>query len=197
MGRRKDLLLFVLAVVALVVAIYTFRRPAAPTTAKAAPAATTQAQDKAGVEGDKKAREGTAAAGALSRAGTMRSPFEGPAAGAGAETAQKPAPAEKTPTVAPQPPLPTGAAPSGAKPLPTPTEAPPATKQGDDSKQTLTLNGILAGKQAMAVIRQGEQRYYVKAGEEVGQYRVKSISQKEVVLVGKAGNVTLRMGGRQ
>ena len=62
----------------------------------------------------------------------------------------------------------------------------------------MTLNGIVAGRQAMAVIRQGEQRYYVKVGDPVGdQYRVQTISQKEVVLVGKEGKVILRMGGRQ
>jgi Tfp pilus assembly protein PilP len=62
----------------------------------------------------------------------------------------------------------------------------------------LALYGIVAGKQAMAVIREGDQRYYVKVGDRIGdRYRVQAISQKEVVLVGSEGKVILRMGGRQ
>jgi len=194
MGRRKDVLLFVVAVVALVVAVYTFRKPAPSTTPKAAtsPAAT---HEKRAAKGDseKEAQEGTGQAAALPATRATRSPFEGPGAGAVSETGKKPA------AKAQQPPLPAAPLPGTSQPMPAPVpaQASPGGKQGAASKEALTLNGILAGRQAMAVIRQGDQRYYVKAGDRVDRYRVQSISQKEVVLVGSEGKVILRMGGRQ
>jgi hypothetical protein len=76
--------------------------------------------------------------------------------------------------------------------------APAAAKGGEAPATGLILAGIVAGRQAMAVIREGDQRYYVKAGDRIGdRYRVQSVGSKEVVLTGKEGKVILRMGGRQ
>jgi len=201
MGRRKDVFLFALAVVALVVAVYTFRKPAPSTPSKAdKQTVATHAKSGAGAERGKKAQEGAAATEALPSTGATRSPFEGPGTATASETGKKPAAAEKPPSAnAQQPPLPAGPTPGGTKPAPAPTpaQASPGGKQGGAANQALTLNGILAGRQTMAVIRQGDQRYYVKAGDRVDRYRVQSISQKEVVLVGSEGKVILRMGGRQ
>jgi hypothetical protein len=49
----------------------------------------------------------------------------------------------------------------------------------------------------VAILRQDDQRYFVKVGETVAGYRVQSISNQQVVLAGSQGKVTLRMGGRQ
>jgi hypothetical protein len=199
MGRRKDVLLFLLAVIALVVAVYTFRRPARAPVANPAtaanPATSTKEVAKAGGEtktGQAADRTGTS----RSAGGPTRSPFEGPGAAAVAESE-----AGRKPPVGAVAGLPQGPAPA-VDPLPALPTLAPATagspKQATTPEKTLTLNGIVAGRQAMAVIRQGEQRYYVKVGDPVGdQYRVQTISQKEVVLVGKEGKVILRMGGRQ
>jgi hypothetical protein len=204
MGRRKDVLLFVLAVAALVVAVYTFRKPAPSTAPKAdtAVATKTKHEKKAGeAESGKKAQEVAGPTGALPATSATRSPFEGPGAAGVTEAGKKPeATTGKNPAAKPQqPPLAAAPMQGGPKPTSAPgkAQASPAGKQGTASGQTLTLNGVLAGRQAMAVIRQGDQRYYVRAGDRVDRYRVQSISQKEVVLVGSEGKVILRMGGRQ
>jgi hypothetical protein len=63
---------------------------------------------------------------------------------------------------------------------------------------SLTLTGIIDGKQSVAILRQDDQRFFVKAGDLVGEgYRVQSIGRQQVVLAGQQGNVILRMGGRQ
>ena len=62
----------------------------------------------------------------------------------------------------------------------------------------LTLTGIVDGKQTVAILRQNDQRYFVKVGDLVGDgYRVQSIGRQQVVLAGQQGKVILRMGGRQ
>ncbi len=58
----------------------------------------------------------------------------------------------------------------------------------------LRLTGIVAG---LAVIRDGEKRHYVRAGDRIGDYQVQSVGQREVVLRSEAGQITLRTGGRQ
>lgn len=196
MGRRKDVLLLVLAVTALGVAVYTFRgKPAAPSAATPAPTALPKSQKR-----DAKAKEngkGGALPSASLPGGGTRNPFEGPGVTAAAPAAARTAPAapEKPSGQQTQTPAP-AVNPFPVQPRPTtPAATGPKTKP---AAQTLALYGIVAGKQAMAVIREGDQRYYVKAGDRIGdRYRVQTISQREVVLVGSEGKVILRMGGRQ
>ncbi len=47
------------------------------------------------------------------------------------------------------------------------------------------------GREAMATLRRGRRHYYVKVGESIGGDRVVSIGEREVVLEGEAGRVTL------
>jgi hypothetical protein len=49
----------------------------------------------------------------------------------------------------------------------------------------------------VAILRQEDRRYFVKVGDTVGDYRVKSIGSRQVVLANQQGKVILRMGGRQ
>jgi len=203
MGRRsKDVLLLLLAVVALAVALYTFRRkPAAPTTKP--PTASTQAQKgEQGTATGERPGPGGKPAGAASAApgGGARNPFAGPSvppapgpkpAGAGGTSTPSrgaqvsviaPVPGPSLPVVTPAP-MPTGPKPGGQ-----------AGAQG----QALTVVGIIAGRQTMAVIRAGDQRYYVRVGDRIGdRYRVQAIGSKDVVLASNEGKVILRMGGRQ
>jgi len=204
MGRRsKDILLLVLAVIALVVALYTFRRKPQPVPS-AKPAATA-AVDEARPQGEK-AREEKPASGKeqalapVGSGGATRNPFEVPGEGPSAaaqsgrkpETSSEQAPAGKSqemqaPFVFPLP--------SATKP---PTVSAATGSKPGTSQMQLTLNGILSGPQSMAVIREGDKRYYVKVGDRVGdRYRVQAITQKEVVLTSSEGKVILRMGGRQ
>jgi hypothetical protein len=63
---------------------------------------------------------------------------------------------------------------------------------------SLTLTGIVEGKPDVAILRQGDQRFFVKVGDPIGGgYRVQSIGNQQVVLAGQQGKVILRMGGRQ
>ena len=63
---------------------------------------------------------------------------------------------------------------------------------------SLTLTGIIDGRQTVAILRQNDQRYFVKVGDFIGDgYRVQSIGNQQVVLAGQQGKVILRMGGRQ
>jgi hypothetical protein len=63
---------------------------------------------------------------------------------------------------------------------------------------SLTLTGIVEGKSDVAILRQGDQRLFVKVGDSIGGgYRVQSIGNQQVVLAGPQGTVILRMGGRQ
>jgi hypothetical protein len=204
MGRRKDILLLVLAVVALAVAVYTFRRKPPPTAAQQPAAATAPVKSKTQVAKAGEAPKGAGPAGTgLPSSGATRNPFEGPGAGAaaaGAEAGKKPA---GTSEKAPEGKWQRAPAPAVIQPPISPNATSPGatvqgTKAGKSQPSTLTLNGIVAGKQTMAVIREGDQRYYVKVGDRVGdRYRVQTITQKEVVLVGSEGKVILRMGGRQ
>ncbi len=189
-------MLLVLAVVALGVAVYTFRgKPAAPSATTPAPTAPPKPQKK-DAKGDEAGKVGALPSASLPGGGT-RNPFEGPGGAAAAPGTAKTAPAAPVKPSGQQLPAPAPA----LNPFPVqPKPAVPAAagQKTGPGTQTLALYGIVAGKQAMAVIREGDQRYYVKAGDRIGdRYRVQTISQKEVVLVGSEGKVILRMGGRQ
>jgi hypothetical protein len=173
-GRRKEIILLVLAVAALGIALYTFRgnKPApapAPVPAATAPGA---ARDEAapGARGEQ-AATGAAQGTEGDASAAARNPFSTPG---GVE-----------------------AAPDVGGDSETMVEPPPDTAPGEGGA-SLTLTGIVDGKQSVAILRQDDQRFFVKVGDLVGEgYRVQSIGSQQVVLVGQQGKVILRMGGRQ
>jgi len=200
--RGKDVLLLVLAVVALVVALYTFRHKPAPAPAPQAQATAASAAGKEKAKGGE-ATESPGATQTASATGAPRNPFAGP----GPEGVV----AASTPEVKPVGPAPAGPKVSEGKgePVPSipPTPAPAAASMpplpgagqtaGPRPEQGLTLTGIVRGRRTMAVIREGEKRYYAVVGDRIGDYRVQTIGQREVVLADREGKVILRMGGRQ
>jgi hypothetical protein len=181
-NRGKETLLLVLALVALGVALFTFRGKHTPT---APPAKPTAQQEQVQTE---------VARAAPGQGATEQAPGgegEATAAGATGGASRNPFAAPHAPTAVPGPADAAGAvedeghAPPTAEPAPVPDKA-------------LTLTGIVEGKPAVAIIRQEDQRYFVRVGDQVGeQYRVKAIGRQEVALVGPEGKVILRMGGRQ
>jgi hypothetical protein len=203
-GRRKEVLLLVLAVLALGVALYTFRGKPAPTSPApvaekpegTAPAKEPAASLAGGREGEQAGTPGTApTAGA---AGAQRNPFVAPGAEiAAAQMTPKAGTPKATASAAVGS---AGAIPTaGGEPGPAPAGQPggqPAP--GTPAKAAFTLTGIVNGKPNVAILRQDDRRYFVKVGDAVGDgYRVKAIGSQQVVLVGQQGKVTLRMGGRQ
>jgi len=172
-NRGKEILLLVLALAALGVALFTFRGKPSPT---APPAEPTAAQGESERE--------------VAAAPASGEPDRLTAAGAAPEGNRNPFAAPGTVPVAPEP----GAEPSAAGP----ETAAPTTEPTPASDKALTLTGIVEGKPAVAIIRQEDQRYFVRAGDQVGDhYRVQAIGRHQVTLVGPEGKVILRMGGRQ
>ncbi len=184
-GRRKEVLLLVLAVAALGIALYTFRGKPAPPPAGGTPVAT-----RPGPAPEQGTPEGSAAEGGggqeagpteegspeAAASDEQRNPFSAPGAAAAASAAMGPATEAEAGTPASV---------SGAE-------------QGELGEGSLTLTGIIDGKQTVAVLRQSDQRYFVKVGDFVGDgYRVQSIGNQQVVLAGQQGKLILRMGGRQ
>jgi hypothetical protein len=186
-GRRKEVLLLVLAVAALGIALYSFRGKPAPPPPGGTPVASepgaAPAQGK--VEESAVKEEGEQQAGASEEGsseavagGAQRNPFSAPGASAAVGS-----------DVAPE----AGAEASAA---PEPGMGPERAEPGGELG--LTLTGIVDGKQTVAILRQNDQRYFVKVGDLVGDgYRVQSIGRQQVVLAGQQGKVILRMGGRQ
>jgi len=177
-GRRKEILLLVLALAALGLALYTFRgnkAPAPPPPAEPAPQQEV-ADSSASAEAEQEATgdvEGEASSAAAS--GRQRNPFSAPG----------------TPGIAPE--MPAGNA-EGA------SEGDPGeiSLAGELEQPSLVLTGIVDGSPTVAILRQDDQRFFVKVGDFVGDgYRVQSIARQQVVLAGHEGNVILRMGGRQ
>ncbi|MBN1459145.1 MAG: hypothetical protein JXA57_06385 [Armatimonadetes bacterium] len=179
-GRRKEVVLLVLAVLALGIALYTFRgnkpaptpAPGPATTAAAlvAEAATAPGSEQATAE-EAQGTEGDATG--TTAAGRQRNPFSAPGLVA----------AGPTPGVTP------GSEPT-ADPAP---DVAPAT-----GETSLVLTGVIDGKESVAILRQDDQRFFVRVGDLVGEgYRVQSIAHQQVVLAGQQGKVILRMGGRQ
>ncbi len=184
-GRRKEIMLLLLAVVALGVGFYTFRKPAPPP----APTAARPEGTKPGKEAAEPSAVGPQGApvgpGATTTAGEQRNPFAAPSEGAPTQ----PTPKTGEPAAA-------GPPPAGGEPAPTPA---PSTQPApnEPEKPTLTLTGVVRGRPDVAILRQDDRRYFVKVGETVGDYRVLTILSQQVVLAGPSGKVTLRMGGRQ
>ena len=187
------------------VAVYTFRPKRPATTAgPSSPPVAAKAQGEKAEEKEPGSGAGGSAE-AATATGEARNPFAGPGSG---ETVAAPtgqgAAGEKGPGAKPT------AAPAGAEPAPTVTSpapgvtvtaapaAPPLPGAGQAAVPALRLAGVVAGQPTIAVIREGDRRYYARVGDRVGdRYRVQAISPREVVLVGKEGKVILRMGGRQ
>ena len=202
-NRTKEVLLLCLAVVTLVVAIYTFRgKPGAI----AAGAEQAQAQTLASASAAKTTPDGTP----VKKVGrtlpnSTRDPFATPA---GLPTSVASAPQTSTPNPAAAP---VAAATVATPPLPTPVVTMPmsAPAQGTPPLGVAAtpapaqpagpaLTGVIAdpsGTQT-AVIRVGDKRYFAKTGDKFGgKYRVTSVSGRQVVLAGTGGKLILKMGG--
>jgi len=177
-GRRKEILLLVLAVAALgLAAFYTFRGNKAPAPPLAQPAQQQEMADSSASVGAEQEATGDVEGGTSSAtaSGRQRNPFSAPG----------------TPGTAPEmPPGDAEATPEGVL-----GEMP---MEGEVEQPSLVLTGIVDGSPTVAILRQDDQRFFVKVGDFVGDgYRVQSIARQQVVLAGHEGNVILRMGGRQ
>jgi hypothetical protein len=177
-GRRKEVILLVLALAALGLALYTFRAkptpapPAGPAVAaQPAPAPEPTRPQIPGLAGGDQQQAGTAEPAAGDDAGDVqRNPFSAPDGSPG--------------------------------PMAPPSHSGPAGPEEPDIPEwtdgSLTLTGIVEGKPDVAILRQGDQRLFVKVGDPIGGgYRVHSIGNHQVTLAGPQGTVILRMGGRQ
>lgn len=181
-SRRKEIILLVLAVAALVVALYTFvgkRSPAPEPESTAAAPAEAAGKEVARAADEEGPTEVTEEPGAT---GEDRNPFSAPGTAAGGERATE----ASAPGVdsgfpdAPQAPPAEGA-----------TSQPAAPSEPGDTG--LRLVGITTGPPAIAVIRHGDQRYFARVGAKVGEsYRVQAIrGEQEVVLVSQQGTLVL------
>lgn len=175
MGQRtKEIGLLILALAFLAVALFTIRGKREPVVPPAAPEEQAEATPAETAEPGTEEAESAGEQAAAGEAGAVRNPFALPGTSAAAPvepTAPGASPVEQI-----------GAAGE-------PMTAVAALPEGE-----LRLTGIVAG---LAVIRVGERRHYVRAGDRVGDYRVQSVGQHEVVLSSEAGQITLRTGGRQ
>jgi hypothetical protein len=175
----KEVVLLVLALIALVAAVWTFQRKPTPSAAPGATAETGDTKRNAKKNGD--GDQGNAGGGPQGEA--ARNPFVAP--GAQDQAPQKPVPAgdSQAPGAIPGQP----AEQPGAAPEP----------QNDAPVPTLRLSGIVAGNPSVAVIYQDDERHFVREGDRIGDYRVQTIKRQEVVLVGGDRKLILNAGGRQ
>ena len=202
MASRRETLVFALAAVILLVGIYlaTLGRRSAPPPPPPAPTAKARTEQPTPLAA-RPAAEQAPPPGAPPAAGPRqgRNPFASPVAVPGLPSVSpQPGPPPETPAgqVPAAPPAvgPAPLGPSQLKPMVsgTPQAASPVVK--------LTLIGTVSGPTPMAVIRYGEQRFFVKEGEAIAQpsrYVVKSIRPGQVVLAGKQDRLVLNMrGGR-
>ncbi|MDH4179647.1 MAG: hypothetical protein OEV33_03985 [Armatimonadota bacterium] len=190
-GRRKEVLLLVLAVAALGIALYTFRGKPAPPPAGGTPVASQpgSAPAQGNVDAQASAQEGDEQAGASE---------EGSSEAAAGEAQRNPFSAPGTSVASEAGVGPEAGAGAGAEGSATPEPGMGPEQAEPGGEMGLTLTGIVEGKQTVAILRQNDQRYFVKVGDLVGDgYRVQSIGRQQVVLAGQQGKVILRMGGRQ
>lgn len=196
--RGKEIAFLVLAVLALVVAVMTFRgkpgRSVAPT---AKPAGGKATQPSGAPE---KAREvAQAKEGSVKSAGpATRNPFTAP--GGTPETALAPPPSGPAEEASAESTGRPAARPGGGVTIlqgPAPGPARPGgPAPGEPGAPKLTLTGVIAGQPSMAVIREDDQRHFVRVGDRIGdRYRVSAIGRQEVVLVGGGGKLVLRLRG--
>jgi hypothetical protein len=194
--RGKEIAFLLLAVIALAVAVTTFRGKSAPAKkpAKKPPTAAQKARPS-GKAGEKV--QGQGAPGAPAGPAT-RNPFVAPGGTPEAALASPPTPTGSEAAKAESGPAATGPGgavtvvqgPAAGGPKPGPA-GPEGLKEAK-----LTLTGIIAGQPSMAVIREDDQRHFVRVGDRVGdRYRVSAIGRQEVVLVGGEGKLILRLRG--
>jgi hypothetical protein len=82
---------------------------------------------------------------------------------------------------------------SGPESGPGPSVITPAAP-GPPAEAPLRLTGVIYGNPSIAIIRKGEQRYFVRPGDPVGsRYVVQSIEHRRVVLVGAQGLAPLQL----
>ena len=188
-GRVKEILLLVLALAALGIALFTFRgkpTPAPAPTAAAAPSRQASLPDaaEASASGQEQGGEQQGAGDTGSEGGeARRNPFSAPG-GPVATTDSEPG--EGTDATA-------------AEEIAETVVPASALEEPGLPQKALTLTGVVLGRTTVAIIRQDDQRFFVKVGDQVDRYRVRAIGSREVVLsvAGQEGNVILRMGGRQ
>ncbi len=201
-SRSKEAVFLVLAVTTLVTAIFTFRgRPQPVRTAKATPSPAAQSQ----------AAEGRGGLGLADPVKTMpmingnRNPFAAPPGAPKEALVMKTTPGAPTQPQAPvqtvvvAPPTVPQALPTFAT-APQPQQAGPLSPAGVTSSPSNkpSLSGIVADSSGKptAIIHEGNQRYFARAGDTVaGKYRVQSISNQQVVLVAARERLILKMGG--
>jgi hypothetical protein len=114
-----------------------------------------------------------------------------------AASAAIPAPAKTKPVSQPRaypplPPLPTNQPAGKGKLPPFPGFGPVAASI--PAPEVLTLSGIIQGEPKVAVLRLGEQRYFVKEGDSIGRDRVVKIGSNSVTLQHGRRTQTLRVG---
>ena len=193
-SRGKEILLLVLAVVALAFAVYTFR-PKQPSQPASTAVATAQPGDAAVLSAQQPEGDASQLAAAGAEGGgpgaAARNPFAAPGEGG----ASGEAPSELAGALA------AASGPSQADQTgtpPAPDAALPGAGEEGTTAGSLKLTGIVAGPKPLALVRQGDQRYFLKVGDRIGDhYRVRAIRKAEVELVSEADTIILRMGGRQ
>ena len=194
MGNRgKEILLLVLAVVALAFAVYTFRPKQSPQPSAQSATAQTGEVEAPSAERPKgdESPSATAEAGVGGAGAVARNPFAAPGSGG----ASPEAPLELAGNLADA----SGPSQGGQPGAPAASDAASSSagQEGTDAG-SLRLTGIVAGPKPLALVRHGDQRYFLKVGDRIGdRYRVRAIRRTEVELVSEADTIILRMGGRQ
>jgi hypothetical protein len=202
--RRKELLFLGAGLAVLLLALYFTFKPSAP-----AARATTQAPQPAAVPAQQPqpaARiQASAAPVPMSESATRegRNPFA-PSVSTTAAAAPVGSPPPITTAMAPPPSLPPLRPiglelfpnSSGAESGPGPSVITPGAP-GPPAEAPLRLTGVIYGNPSIAIIRKGEQRYFVRPGDPVGsRYVVHSIEHRRVVLASSQGTLSLDLTGR-
>jgi len=118
-----------------------------------------------------------------------------------AQASAKPAPAVRAKPLAPAgAPVRVGPPrdPFGARPATAPTTTqtggrPPGAAPSGRAESGLRLVGVMSGATPMAVIHEGDRRFYVRAGDKVEGYTVSRIAEKRVLLVRGEEHLTLEL----
>jgi hypothetical protein len=205
-SRSKEAVLLVLAVTTLVTAIFTLRGHPKPAATAAAALAPAPQQQVAMVRGGLGLADPVKT---MPMTNGSRNPFAAPPGAPKEALEMGPTPEGETrsrpqvpmqtvvvgPTVVPQ------ALPTFVTPAPGQQQAgplPPAGVAAPPPSNKPSLSGIVADSSGTptAIIHEGDQRYFAKAGDTVaGKYRVQSISNQQVVLVADRERLILKMGG--
>ena len=214
--RRKEIAFLAIALVVLILAVALQMRSATPTPAAAKPAARAQAQPAPAPGAAAPKAAITLAPAALAVIRSVRPPLAGPVSRSGrdpfisalpknwappqvkvASTFSPSRPFSFLPRVPPVTPLfgSTGSMLPGLSAGSTTPATPVAAAPAPAVPATPRLVGVVSGEVPMAIIRKGEQRYYPRLGEYVGDYKVTEISPQRVVLTASRGTLSLELGG--